>query len=76
MTQEQWYAIMGDNPANFRGRKNPVEQVSWNDVQKFIKRLNAKEGHNRYRLPTEAEWEHAARAGSDSIYFFGDSEES
>jgi formylglycine-generating enzyme required for sulfatase activity len=72
VTQEQWYAVMGNNPAYFPERKNPVERVSWDDAQEFIKRLNQKEGHNRYRLPTEAEWEYAARAGSASAYSFGD----
>jgi formylglycine-generating enzyme required for sulfatase activity len=72
VTQEQWYAVMGNNPAEFKGWKNPVEKVSWNDVQMFIQRLNAKEGTNKYRLPTEAEWEYAARAGTKSMYSFGD----
>ena len=72
VTQAQWAAIMGGNPSNVKGRSNPVEQVSWDDVQVFIKRLNAKEGGNRYRLPTEAEWEYAARAGTDSTFSFGD----
>ena len=72
VTQVQWVAVMGSNPSRFKGRNNPVEMVSWNDTQEFIKRLNAKEGHNRYRLPTEAEWEYAARAGTSSAYFFGD----
>jgi formylglycine-generating enzyme required for sulfatase activity len=49
-----------------------VEQVSWDDIQVFIQRLNQKEGHNRYCLPTEAEWEYAARAGTTSTYSFGD----
>jgi formylglycine-generating enzyme required for sulfatase activity len=71
VTQEEWYAVMGNNPAKFKGRKNPVENVSWNDVQTFISRLNAKEGTNKYRLPTEAEWEYAARAGTTSEYSFG-----
>ena len=70
VTQEQWAAVMGSNPAQFKGRHNPVEMVSWNDVQEFIRRLNAKEGHNRYRLPTEMEWELAARGGTNTKYFF------
>jgi formylglycine-generating enzyme required for sulfatase activity len=72
VTQQQWKDVMGNNPSKFKGRDNPVETVSWEDVQEFIKHLNQKEGHSRYRLPTEAEWEYAARAGSTSTYFFGD----
>ncbi|GHT82690.1 hypothetical protein AGMMS49543_08050 [Betaproteobacteria bacterium] len=72
VTQGEWVAVMGSNPSKFKGRSNPVEQVSWNDVQTFIQRLNAKEGTNKYRLPTEAEWEYAARAGTKSTYSFGD----
>jgi len=72
VTQEQWVAIMGSNPSEYKGRQNPVENVSWNDVQEFIRRLNAKEGSNVYRLPTEAEWEYACRAGSTGTYSFGD----
>jgi formylglycine-generating enzyme required for sulfatase activity len=71
VTQEQWVAVMGNNPSKFKGRTNPVEQVSWDETQEFIRLLHAKEGHNRYRLPTEAEWEYAARAGTSSAYFFG-----
>ena len=72
VTQEQWHAVMGDNPSVFKGRSKPVEWVSWGDVRSFIKNLNQKEGGNKYRLPTEAEWEQAARAGSDTAFFFGD----
>jgi formylglycine-generating enzyme required for sulfatase activity len=72
VTQAQWAAVMGNNPSNYKGWSNPVEQVSWDDIQVFIQRLNQKEGHTRYRLPTEAEWEYAARAGTESTYSFGD----
>ena len=72
VTQAQWVAVMGNNPSKFKGRNNPVETVSWHDTQEFITRLNAKEKHARYRLPTEAEWEYAARAGTSTTYFFGD----
>jgi formylglycine-generating enzyme required for sulfatase activity len=73
VTQAQWQAIMGDNPSLFQhDPQNPVEQIDWKDVQEFIRRLNAKEGGNVYRLPTEAEWEYAARAGSTTVYSFGD----
>lgn len=63
VTQAQWEAVMGTNPSGFKGPDRPVEQVSWNDVQAFLAKLNAKENTNRYRLPTEAEWEYACRAG-------------
>jgi len=66
VTQAQWRAVMGNNPSNFKGCDQcPVEQVSWNDVQDFIRRLNERTGQN-YRLPTEAEWEFAARGGNNS----------
>jgi formylglycine-generating enzyme required for sulfatase activity len=65
VTQAQWKAIMGENPSYFKGDKLPVETVSWDDVQDFIRRLNAQTG-KKYRLPTEAEWEYAARGGSKS----------
>ena len=74
VTQTQWEAVMGNNPSYFKGTKRPVECVSWDDVQEFILKLNAREGHNRYRLPTEAEWEYACRAGSTGKYCFGNDE--
>lgn len=69
VTHEQWFAVMGNNPSYFEDCADtcPVEQVSWDDVQTFIQKLNAKTGKN-YRLPTEAEWEYACRAGSQQEY--------
>lgn len=66
VTQKAWKAVMGSNPSNFKGDNLPVEKVSWNDVQEFLQKLNQKEGVMTYRLPTEAEWEYAARGGSTS----------
>jgi formylglycine-generating enzyme required for sulfatase activity len=65
VTQAQWKSVMGGNPSFFKGDNLPVEQVSWDDVQTFIGKLNASTGKH-YRLPTEAEWEFAARGGSGS----------
>ncbi|MCQ2315583.1 MAG: SUMF1/EgtB/PvdO family nonheme iron enzyme [Bacteroidales bacterium] len=68
VTQELWEAVMGSNPSYFKGSKLPVESVSWDDCQTFIRKLNSLTGKN-FRLPTEAEWEYAARAGSEkSLY--------
>jgi formylglycine-generating enzyme required for sulfatase activity len=64
VTQAQWTAVMGNNPSHFRGDNLPVDQVSWNDAQEFISRLNANDPGKNYRLPTEAEWEYACRAGT------------
>jgi len=65
VTQDQWKAVMDNNPSHFKGEKLPVEQVSWDDVQVFIRKLNLLTG-KEYRLPTEAEWEFAARGGNKS----------
>jgi len=72
VTQAQWVAVIGGNPSQFKGRTNPVETVSWYDAKAFIEKLNAKEGTSKYYLPSEAEWEYAARAGSTTAYCFGD----
>jgi len=74
ITQKQWRDVMGTSPSYFKGDDLPVERVSWKDVQEFIKRLNGKDGGNKYRLPTEAEWEYAARAGTTTRYSFGNDE--
>ncbi len=75
VTQGQWRAVMGSNPSfSSCGDNCPVEQVSWDDAQEFIRRLNQKEGTDKYRLPTEAEWEYACRAGSTTAWCFGDDE--
>ena len=73
VTQEQWYAVMGANPSYNKGRTLPVEAVGWEQAQVFIQKLNQKTGQ-QYRLPSEAEWEYAARAGSQAEYSFGDDE--
>ena len=65
VTQELWTAVMGSNPSYSKGSMKPVEQVSWNDCQEFITKLNQLTGRN-FRLPTEAEWEYAARGGNKS----------
>ena len=72
VTQRAWMKVMGSNPSRFRGDSDrPVENVTWHDAQKFIERLNGR-GDGHYRLPTEAEWEYACRAGTTTSYSFGD----
>ena len=73
VTQEQWYAVMGSNPSSNKGRTLPVENVSWDDAQVFVQMLSKKTG-KKYRLPSEAEWEYAARGGSTTTYPWGNSD--
>jgi formylglycine-generating enzyme required for sulfatase activity len=79
VTQGEWTKVMGSNPSNFKSvsgqdtSRFPVEQVSWEDSQEFLDRMNASHGMKgwRYRLPTEAEWEYACRAGTVTPYWLG-----
>lgn len=76
VTQEQWESVMGNNPSSSKSSncpKCPVETVSWNDAKEFVRRLNARNDGYEYRLPTEAEWEYAARAGTKTAFGFGNS---
>jgi formylglycine-generating enzyme required for sulfatase activity len=73
VTQAQWKAVMGTDPSHFKGPNRPVEQVSWEDCQEFCKNLMAHlKSRVTVRLPTEAEWEYACRAGTTTEYHFGD----
>lgn len=83
VTQMQYYKVMGKNPAEFKQEKlgydsknNPVEKVSWYDAKEFVKKLNRMEGTNKYRLPTEEEWEYSAKAGTTTKWSFGNIENS
>jgi formylglycine-generating enzyme required for sulfatase activity len=75
VTQAQWRAVMGTSPSSFQGDSLPVEQVSWDDAKEFCRRLNlllGLSGSTGYRLPSEAEWEYAARAGTTTPFAFGE----
>jgi formylglycine-generating enzyme required for sulfatase activity len=80
VTQEQWEAVMGNNPSPslYQGPRSPVDNVSWDDCQAFIDKLNEKFARSgeKFSLPTEAQWEYACRAGSTGRFSWGDSEES
>lgn len=71
VTQEQYQAVMGNNPSKFKGAKRPVEKVSWNDAVEFCEKLSQKTGKT-YRLPSEAEWEYACRARTKTPFHFGE----
>lgn len=71
VTQEQYQQVMGTNPSRFEGKKRPVKQVSWNDAVEFCKKLSQNTGRT-YRLPSEAEWEYACRAGTTTPFHFGE----
>ena len=68
VTQALWETVMGNNPSHFKGPAHPVENISWEDTRQFLEKLNAITGHS-YRLPSEAEWEYAARGGKRSRGF-------
>ena len=70
VTQEQWQAVVGTDPSQFKGRKRPVEMISWHDAKKFCQRLSEKT-EKQYRLPSEAEWEYACRSGTMTLFHYG-----
>ncbi|MBT7789803.1 MAG: SUMF1/EgtB/PvdO family nonheme iron enzyme [Calditrichaeota bacterium] len=74
VTQAAWEKVMGTNPSNLKGNSRPVECVSWDDVQVFLEKLNAANPSRSYRLPSEAEWEYACRAGSATRFYTGNAD--
>lgn len=70
VTQDQWISVMGDNPSYFKGSTRPVEQITWHQAKEFCEKVSKNTGH-QVRLPTEAEWEYAARGGTTTEYSFG-----
>ena len=74
VTQEQYEKVMGSSPSYFKGAKNPVENVSWEDAKEFCRKLSAKTGHP-VRLPTETQWEYACRAGTNTRFCSGDNDQ-
>lgn len=74
ITQAQWTALTGNNPSHFSGDNLPVERVTWDDAQLFLQKLNTLDPGKNYRLPSEAEWEYACRAGTETVYYNGSEE--
>ncbi len=72
VTQALWQAVMKENPSKFKGEERPVEEVSWEDAQKFMEQLNKEISGLELTLPTEAQWEYACRAGTSTPFFFGE----